>query len=96
MLKANPYRLGAGFMPMYLAGRDSDITEMERIFDALCLKIPTQSVIYSGLRGVGKTVLINQLQKVNKSSASILKWKSEMILFPKLPAVHKHSCEESV
>lgn len=67
MLKANPYRPGAGFMPMYLAGRDSDITEMERIFDALCLKIPTQSVIYSGLRGVGKTVLINQLQKVAES-----------------------------
>ena len=37
---------------------------MEHLFDALCLKIPTQSVIFSGLRGVGKTVLINKLQEV--------------------------------
>ena len=64
MFKVNPYRPGAGLMPTYLAGRDSDIKEMEHLFDALCLKIPTQSVIFSGLRGVGKTVLINKLQEV--------------------------------
>ncbi|MFR7901232.1 MAG: hypothetical protein ACLU6Y_16425 [Ruminococcus sp.] len=28
------------------------------------LNIPTQSVIFSGLRGVGKTVLINRLQTI--------------------------------
>lgn len=44
MFKVNPYRPGAGLMPTYLAGRDSDIKEMEHLFDALCLKIPTQSV----------------------------------------------------
>lgn len=64
MFKVNPYRPGAGLMPIYLAGRDSDITEMEYLFDALRLKIPTQSVIFSGLRGVGKTVLINRLQEI--------------------------------
>lgn len=51
-------------MPTYLAGRQSDIAEMENLFDALCLNIPTQSVIFSGLRGVGKTVLINKLQEI--------------------------------
>lgn len=51
-------------MPTYLAGRDEDIESMEQIFDALKMNIPTQSVIFSGLRGVGKTVLINQLQKI--------------------------------
>lgn len=64
MFKANPYRPGAGLMPTYLAGRDTDIAEMENLFDALCLQIPTQSVIFSGLRGVGKTVLMNRLQSV--------------------------------
>lgn len=34
------------------------------VFDGLMLNIPTQSVIFSGLRGVGKTVLINRLQTV--------------------------------
>ena len=64
MFKVNPYRPGAGLMPTYLAGRQSDISEMENLFEALCLNIPTQSVIFSGLRGVGKTVLINKLQEI--------------------------------
>lgn len=64
MFKVNPYRPGAGLMPTYLAGRDSDISEIENLFEALRLNIPTQSVIFSGLRGVGKTVLINRLQEI--------------------------------
>ncbi|MBQ8231327.1 MAG: ATP-binding protein [Lachnospiraceae bacterium] len=64
MFKPNPYRPGAGLMPTFLAGRDEDIQSMEQMFDALIMNIPMQSVIYSGLRGVGKTVLINRLQKI--------------------------------
>lgn len=64
MLKINPYRPGDGLMPTYLAGREEDIRSMEEIFDAILQNIPTQSVIFSGLRGVGKTVLINRLQSI--------------------------------
>lgn len=64
MLKINPYRPGAGLMPTYLAGRDDDINDVEQIFTALTMNIPVQSIIFSGLRGVGKTVLINKLQKI--------------------------------
>ena len=64
MFKINPYRPGAGLMPTYLAGRDEDIQNVEQMFDALTMNIPTQSIIFSGLRGVGKTVLINKLQKI--------------------------------
>lgn len=63
MYKANPYRPGAGLMPTYLAGRDEDIANIEEMFDALVLNVPTPSVMFSGLRGVGKTVLINEIQK---------------------------------
>lgn len=63
MLKINPYRPGAGLMPPYLAGREADIQTVEQMFEALSMNIPTQSVIFSGLRGVGKTVLINRLQR---------------------------------
>jgi AAA+ ATPase superfamily predicted ATPase len=63
MFKVNPYRPGAGLMPTYLAGRDEDINDIEQIFEALTMNIPTQSIIFSGLRGVGKTVLINKLEK---------------------------------
>lgn len=64
MFKVNPYRPGAGLMPAYLAGRDEDMQNVEQMFDALVMNIPTQSIIFSGLRGVGKTVLINRLQKM--------------------------------
>ena len=64
MFKVNPYRPGAGLMPTYIAGRDEDIESMEQMFTALSMNIPTQSVIFSGLRGVGKTVLINKLQDI--------------------------------
>jgi Cdc6-like AAA superfamily ATPase len=63
MFKINPYRPGAGLMPTYLAGRDEDINNVEQMFEALTMNIPTQSIIFGGLRGVGKTVLINTLQK---------------------------------
>ena len=64
MFKINPYRPGAGLMPGYIAGREKDITNIEQIFDALIMNIPVQSVIFSGLRGVGKTVLINKLESI--------------------------------
>lgn len=51
-------------MPMYLAGRDEDISNIEQMFMASTMNVPTQSVIFSGLRGVGKTVLLNKLQKI--------------------------------
>ena len=64
MLKINPYRPGAGLMPTYLAGRDEEIESVANIFDGLKYNIPSQSIIYSGLRGVGKTVLINKLLNI--------------------------------
>ena len=64
MFKINPYRPGAGLMPTYLAGRDEDMQNVEEMFHALTMNIPTPSVVFSGLRGVGKTVLINKLQNI--------------------------------
>lgn len=64
MFKINPYRPGAGLMPTYLAGRDEDIQNVEEMFNALIMNIPTPSIVFSGLRGVGKTVLINKLQSI--------------------------------
>lgn len=64
MYKINPYRPGVGLMPVYIAGRDENIQEVKQIFEALRLNVPTRSIIYSGLRGVGKTVLINKLEEI--------------------------------
>ncbi|MBQ2743195.1 MAG: ATP-binding protein [Oscillospiraceae bacterium] len=66
MFKINPYRPGAGLMPTFLAGRENNIEEIKNVFEALKHNIPTQSVIYSGLRGVGKTVLMNKFYTIAK------------------------------
>ena len=59
----NPYTPWAGFVPPYLAGRDTVIREAEASIAALKCRFPQQSVIYYGLRGVGKTVLLNRLEE---------------------------------
>lgn len=64
MYKTNPYRPGVGLKPMYIAGRDEDIQNVEQTFNALTMGVPVRSIIYSGLRGVGKTVLINRLEEI--------------------------------
>ena len=78
MFKINPYRPGAGLMPGYIAGREKDITNIEQIFDALIMNIPVQSVIFSGLRGVGKTVLINKLESIAAENKKIFKKKENL------------------
>ena len=73
MFKINPYRPGAGLMPVYLAGRDEDINDVGQMFEALTMNIPIQSIIFSGLRGVGKTVLINKLQAIDEEKGIFCK-----------------------
>ncbi|RKZ19196.1 ATP-binding protein, partial [bacterium] len=59
----NPYSPGAGTPPPELAGRD-EFREMVRISLARTkLRRPAKSVLLVGLRGVGKTVLLDQLRK---------------------------------
>ena len=60
---ANPYTPGAGFMPGHLAGRKEILDEAEKYLKTLVLGYPQQSIIYYGLRGVGKTVLLNAIEE---------------------------------
>lgn len=60
----NPYTPGAGFMPAYMAGREKLLDDAEKYLDAIVKCYPQQSVIYSGLRGVGKTVLLNAIEGI--------------------------------
>ena len=58
----NPYMAGAGRTPAYLAGREQIIANAAQSFETLKAGFPERSVIYYGLRGVGKTVLLNALE----------------------------------
>ena len=89
MYKVNPYRPGAGTSPLYLAGREVDENEVNGMFEALVNKVPVSSVIYSGLRGVGKTVLLNRFQKIaeeNQFFANILRLKQGRTLLSQIVA----------
>ena len=64
----NPYAPGAGTPPPELAGRD-DIRENARIaLERTRIGRPSKSLIMVGLRGVGKTVLLDQIRKDAEAS----------------------------
>lgn len=63
MQKINPYTPGAGVMPGYLAGRDDVIQDGKDSIYSLMHSYPRQPIIYYGLRGVGKTVLLTALKE---------------------------------
>ena len=57
----NPFRPGAGHMPPYLAGRQTEEAEFRRLLqrDAIL-----ENLVLTGLRGVGKTVLLETLKPI--------------------------------
>lgn len=57
----NPFRPGAGHKPPYLAGRHDEQNEFLKMLDQ---KPITQNLIITGLRGVGKTVLLETLKPI--------------------------------
>lgn len=57
----NPYTPGAGRRPPCLAGRDTDLEDFASLVDVLSGGGADRSLIYYGLRGVGKTVLLMEL-----------------------------------
>lgn len=58
----NPYAPGAGTQPPELAGRD-DLRETVRIaIERTVRGLPTKSLLMVGLRGVGKTVLLDRMR----------------------------------
>jgi hypothetical protein len=58
----NPYAPGAGQRPPELAGRDAELAGFEVLLERVTRGRPERSVILTGLRGVGKTVLLNALR----------------------------------
>lgn len=68
---ANPYAPGAGTQPPELAGRD-DILERTRTTLARVQRgRQAKSFMLVGLRGVGKTVLLNKVQEIAEASGYI-------------------------
>lgn len=58
----NPYAPGAGQRPPELAGRDTEVTAFDVVLERVARGRPERSLVLTGLRGVGKTVLLNALR----------------------------------
>src|SRR5262245_4704510 len=60
--RTNPYSPGAGTPPPELAGRDELIERAAVALDRIRAGRGARSLILYGLRGVGKTVLLNRIR----------------------------------
>ena len=58
----NPYAPGAGQRPPELAGRDEQLRAFDVVLERVARGRPERSLVLTGLRGVGKTVLLNALR----------------------------------
>ena len=60
----NPYAPGAGQRPPELAGRDRELGQFEVVLERIARGRPERSMVLTGLRGVGKTVLLNSFRSM--------------------------------
>jgi hypothetical protein len=58
----NPYAPGAGQRPPELAGRGRELDAFDVVLERVARNRPERSLVLTGLRGVGKTVLLNTLR----------------------------------
>ena len=58
----NPYAPGAGQRPPQLAGRDEQLRQFDIVLERIARGRPERSLVLTGLRGVGKTVLLNAMR----------------------------------
>jgi len=60
----NPFSPGAGSPPPELAGRENVLEQARVLFGRVLAKRPEKSLLLTGLRGVGKTVLLNEIERM--------------------------------
>ena len=61
----NPFAPGAGQRPPELAGRDRELDAFEIVLERVARGRPERSLVLTGLRGVGKTVLLGELRSMS-------------------------------
>ena len=76
--RKNPYAPGAGTMPPALVGRDREIESFDVLLERLENDYSEQSMIVTGLRGVGKTVLLDVFRdKAEARDWATVEWEVE-------------------
>jgi len=65
---ANPFSPGAGSPPPELAGRSGILEQARVLLGRVFAKRPEKSLLLTGLRGVGKTVLLNEIERMARDA----------------------------
>lgn len=65
---SNPFSPGAGAPPPELVGRDPLLEQARILLGRVKQKRPEKSLLLTGLRGVGKTVLLNEIERMAKAA----------------------------
>lgn len=65
----NPYSPGAGSPPPELVGRDPVLEQARILLGRIRARRPEKSMLLTGLRGVGKTVLLNEIERLAKKES---------------------------
>src|SRR5947208_6282253 len=60
----NPFSPGAGAPPPELVGREVVLEQARILLGRMKAKRPEKSILLTGLRGVGKTVLLNEIERM--------------------------------
>jgi hypothetical protein len=60
----NPFSPGAGAPPPELVGRDGVLDQARVLLGRVKAKRAEKSLLLTGLRGVGKTVLLNEIERL--------------------------------
>jgi hypothetical protein len=90
----NPFAPGAGSQPPELSGRQDIIAAADTALQRVLLGRPAQSQMLLGLRGVGKTVLLNKIEQIAEAHGYLTSFieapedrKLVELLYPKLHQV---------
>ncbi len=67
----NPFSPGAGSPPPELAGRSTILERVKIVLARVKQRRPEKSFLFVGLRGVGKTVLLRQVEKLAKEAGYV-------------------------
>ena len=86
----NPYKPGAGIIPGYLSGRENFVQSFKNVNNLLKNGNHHNSYIFYGLRGVGKTALINEYYLIAKEEGMLT---SEVIEFGKSETLRERISE---
>lgn len=92
----NPYTPNAGARPPALVGRDDLIRDFSVLLQRVRNGLTDKGLLVTGLRGVGKTVLLNEFREMAVSDSTAVIFIEISKLGEAFPSQFAHSCRQAL